>query len=116
MGAGNVFLSSNAMPEELHTENDYGHTVINVPQQKLIRGSIDSPIPMFIFKLNDKQQLALPIVDELSFLYSGRFLSHRQDYKYGMNHNDEPFINISSYTNEKLFNHLRTSFTHLLND
>ena len=83
--------------EELHTDNYCGCTVITVPQQNLIRGSIDSSIPIFIFKLNDKQQLGLPMVDELSFLYSSKFLSHRQDYKCDMNNNAQPIINVSSY-------------------
>ena len=115
MGAGIYFFGITAIPMDLHTENDCDYTVITVPRQKLIRGEIDFQNPIFIFKLNDKQQLALPMVDELSFLCSGRFLSHRKNYRCDGNNNVEPFFNIS-YTHEKLVNRLRTTFTRLLND
>ena len=55
----NIFLSANGMTEELQTENDCGYTVITVPQQKLIRVSIDSPNPMFIFKFEQISEIGI---------------------------------------------------------
>ena len=113
-GCWNVILSINAMTEQLHTENDCGYTVIKVPTQKLYCKLENIPEPVFIFHLNNKEQIALPLRTNTSFIYTGKFLTHRQHYRCNTDRSCEPFINWSSYSNEKLFNHLRKTFERLI--
>ena len=51
----------------------------------------------------------LPLDDNISFVYNTTYLTHHQYYVTGVNHDNDKFINVSSYGNEKLFNHLRKS-------
>ena len=114
-GCWNVFLSINAMTEHLHTENDRGYTTIKVPKQEFKWTSNQMHMPIFIFKINEKQQLALPLLTHTAFMYSGKFVTHRQEYRCNSKSDSEPFINLASYSNEKLFNHLRKTFDRLTN-
>ena len=49
----------------------------------------------------------------VSFIFSGKFLTHRQV----MNENqvsNETFINFASYGNEKLYNHVKATINRVL--
>ena len=65
---------------------------------------------MFSFKVNSKQKNTLPLMNDLSFLYNGNFVTHRQAYEPVNNDDTHKFFNISSYGNGKLFNYLRKTF------
>ena len=54
--------------------------------------------------------------DDLSFLFSGKFLSHKQTSGIGPGTKDDVFINISSYGNGNLSTHMYTSFERNTND
>ena len=49
----------------------------------------------------------LPLSNDLSFLYNGKFVTHRQVYYLDEHDLEKLFFNLSSYGNEKIFNHLR---------
>ena len=102
------------MTEHLHTENDCGYTVIKVPKQEFQWKPNLIQMQVFIFKMNEKQQLALPLLTDTSFMYSGKCVTHRQHYRCNTDCSSEPFINLASYSNEKLFNHLRKTFERLV--
>ena len=101
------------MTEHMHTENNCGYTVIKVPKQKFDWKNKDIQMPVFIFKLNNKEQIALLLRTKTSFIYSGKFVTHRQHYRCNTDRSCEPFINLASYSNENLFNHLRKTFERL---
>ena len=65
---------------------------------------------MFIFKLTEKQQILLPLINNLSFVYNGNFVTHRQAYKPVESDATVQFFNLSSYGNQNFFNHLRKTF------
>ena len=69
--------------------------------------------PMFLFKIGKKEQIMLPLVNNMSFVYNGKFIMHRQAYTPSNNSYSRKFFNLSSYGNEKLFNHLRRTFDRL---
>ena len=113
-GCWNMFLSINAMTEHLHTENDCGYNVIKVPTQEFEWKRKDIQMPVFIFNMNKKQQIALPLQTKTSFMYYGKFVTNRQHYRCNTDRSCETFINLASYSNEKLFNHLRKTFERLI--
>jgi len=111
-GFWNTMLYVNGCTDGLHTEKDCTYTLITVPQQSFtISSKALREQPMFIFKLKDKQQLILPLVRGMTFVYNGRFMTHCQEYSRQVEDKGPPFFNISSYGNEKIFNHLRKTFS-----
>ena len=110
-GFWNTMLYVNGCTSGLHTERDCTYTLITVPKQSFNIGKKQlEHKPMFIFKLKDNQQLIFPLVCGLTFVYNGCFMTHRQEYNRELNDNGPNFVNISSYGNEKIFNHLRKTF------
>ena len=69
-GCWNVFLSVNAMTEHLHTENDCGYTVIKIPLQDCNWKSRENDNPIFLFNINEKTNIVLPLKNVTSFMYS----------------------------------------------
>ena len=107
----NMYICCNAQTKEFHSENDVGYTLISVPNQNI---PSFKKTPTFLFKLNERKDIGLELTNEISFLYSGLFLEHRQ----AMTSDQDkkiPFYNVSSYSNRKLFNHLKKSL-HRYND
>ena len=112
-GCWNAFLYVDGRTEQLHTERDCAYTLITVPLQVV---KADIPLchkPLFLFKLGDSDQLVLPLLTNTSFLYNGNFVTHRQAYDPKGNPGDRSFYNISSYGNQKIFNHLRCTFARI---
>ena len=96
----------NAKTSVLHTERDCTYTLITVPKQE-----ISSAIkPCFLLYLNNNKTFKLSLQEDIVFMFSGAFLTHRQDY----NDNDKTdrclFFNMASYGNKRLFSHIRKSF------
>ena len=106
-GCWNVFLYVNGRTNLLHTEKDCAYTFITVPNQSREKNTQLKNKLMFIFKISEEQQLMLPLCNDLSFVYNGKFATHCQACYPDTNDVDKAFFNILSYGNEKLFNHLR---------
>ena len=112
-GCWNAFLYVDGRTEQLHTERDCAYTLITVPIQVV---DSDLPLyqkPLFLFQLAENNQLILPLLSNTSFVYNGNFVTHRQAYNPKCNTGSRRFYNISSYGNQKIFNHLRRTFSRL---
>ena len=112
-GFWNAFLFVDGRTENFHTEHDCAYTLITVPKQYMKTDLNLSDRPHFIFKIDEDRDLYLPLTPHLSFIYNATFLTHRQSYTPLLDDDQPRFYNISSYSNEKLFNHLRVSFNRL---
>lgn len=64
----------------------------------------------FLFHLNTENICELSLNEDISLLFSGQCLSHKQIYDVLPVKDDDLFINLSSYGNHKLFTHIRKSF------
>ena len=51
--------------------------------------------PDFIFMLGTKQQIMLPLSDNISFAYNGKCIAHCQGYNKSKQDNNDSFFNIS---------------------
>ena len=116
VGCWNAFLFVDTRTDNFHCENDCAYTFITVPQQERRIYAHKQDGPCFLFKINETQTITLPLHNDSSFIYNASFLTHRQRYEPVANEGDNMFFNISSYANEKLFNHLRKSFDRFNND
>ena len=105
----------NAVTKLFHIERDVTYTLITVPKQKTVKsGCKKTRETFFQFKLNNDNCIAIPMINQTSFIFSGTMLTHRQFSMDGyMNKKKReslnPYFNIASYGNEKLFRHIRTS-------
>ena len=110
-------ININAVTGIFHTERDITYTLISVPEhcsdtkRKSKNTRSDT---YFLFKINDDKYISFKMVDNLSFLFSGCMLTHKQfcvdQYKtLDLNNILEPFYNISSYGNERLYRHMKES-------
>ena len=95
-----------------HTENDCTYTVISVPNQHISLSRKMRKSLYFVFCISQSESLRLPLAPHLSFFYSGLFLVHRQNHP-NTTQTVECFVNVASYGNERLFNHIRSSFGRL---
>ena len=72
---------------------------------------------MFVFNLNTDITLSIPLQIGMSFAFSGQFLTHRQHGPVQSDDLDKnPFFNVASHGNQKLFSHLRCSFKRNINE
>ena len=107
----NTNICVNASTGEFHTENDTSYTLITVPQQDFKSQKNCGNTYNFLFKLNEGNQISLPLIPNVSCLFSGLFLYHRQKGNDSKEQLHKPFVNLSSYGNQRLFTHIRKSFT-----
>lgn len=110
-GFWNTMLYVDGRTEELHTEKDSTYTLITVPRQKFTMKRNIEHRPMFIFNFGPQNQVIFPLNQKICLIYNGRFVTHRQAYTQECEDSEDRFINISSYGNEKLFNHLRKTYS-----
>ena len=89
--------------EKLHTEDDLTYTVISVPEQELTEHE-----PFFMFELMNKFTLGIKMEAGLSFLSSGKYLTHRQVIP-DSSSKDGNFINVASYGNRRLYIHIKST-------
>ena len=94
--------------EILHTEDDFTYTVISVPEQEQAEDE-----PVFIFELMDKYTLGVQMETGLSFIFSGKYLTHRQVIP-DCNSKDGNFINIASYGSKRLYNHIKSTVSRVI--
>ena len=111
----NINVCINASTEDFHTENDTSYTLITVPSQNSKDQHNCGSIYNFLFKLNEDLIISLPLTPDLSFLFSGTYLSHRHQGNKSTEKTTNPFVHISSYGNKRLFTHIRKSFFRDLN-
>ena len=90
-----------------HVERDCTYTLISIPKQDIYLGEKASKHMYFQFSLNKSNIMIIPYHSNFSFLFSGLCVVHRQ------NHPTTNFVNIASYGNARLFNHIRASFDRL---
>lgn len=99
-----------------HTERDCTYTVITVPMQHAQKKIKSKKLPKFCFNLNENKNVRILYEYQLSFVFSGYYITHHQIPPVNSFHQDYPFINMSSYGNQKLFNHMRASIIRKLNN
>ena len=99
----------NATTILLQTEHDYSYTLITVPMEDTIKICTENPKYVFIFKLNSKMNIGLSMSSNMSFISSGKLLTHRQ-HCIKHDNKDIPFYNMDSYGNKILFTHIMKSF------
>ena len=92
-----------------HTEKDCTYTLISVPNQQNTFSRKVKRKSYFLFVLNDHEKICIPLTPQVTFFFSGMCLVHRQNHPSSDDHAIN-FLNIASYGNERLFNHIRSSF------
>ena len=100
----------NAQTSELHTETDCTYTIIGVPNQNTKALPKRRKDNLFLLHLNDNNVFAIPMLPSTYFMFSGLYITHRQNSGGFSIANRELFFNVSSYGNQHLFNHLRCTF------
>ena len=103
-------VTVNAETAEFHTENDCTYTLITVPKQEYKLSIKNKRQYSFVYKLKIKENVSIRLTPGLTFLFSGKMLTHRQTCNMLCLPKVEPFINFASYGSQKLFNHIRCSF------
>ena len=93
----------NCQTSILHTENDCTYTVITTPSQHT------NVVPISLFEIQKGFTIGLQMDPGLTFMFSGKYLFHRQMVLDQKDTNDSTFINLASYGNDKLFNHFKTT-------
>lgn len=116
-GLWQTSININATTGLFHTEKDVTYTLISVPESNSNVKSNklkERAKTYFLFKVNNNLTLSLALSSNLSFIFSGSALTHRQ-FCVDIHKDDKdsskvkPFYNISSYGNERIYRHLRES-------
>ena len=95
-------LSVNPTTGIFYTEPDCTYTVISVPTQAMCTNRYK-----FLFKLSQTEMIGICMVPNLSFIFSGLCLVHRQVFDNELESNDDAFLNVSSYGKHKICTYLR---------
>ena len=103
----------NAETTQLHTENDCTYTVITVPKQDIIKESTDEYT--FLFDLKKGETVGVKMVYGISFMFSGKYLTHRQAHNESTANKNSVFVNLASYGNSKLYNHIKKTIERKVN-
>ena len=98
----------NDVTAKFHVENDCTNTVIVVPKQPIIENN--NTEYKFVFQIQQYMNLSFKLKYGLSFMFIGKYLTHRQQCSKPSVANKDLFFNIASYRNKHLFNHLKQSF------
>ena len=103
----------NAQTTEMHSEDDCSYTVITVPKQILFDKKTKYE---FHFQFNAEESIYLDMNNPISFMFSGKCLLHQQMCNNTHENAHSSFINFATYTNKKLFNHVKKSFGRVKNN
>ena len=107
-------LCVNAITKQFHTEKDCTYTLISIPSQESNCEDKNANRYDFIFKINDRKHLSIKLTPGTSFIFSGLYLTHRQNMSIGKLIDPEcNFFNIASYGNKRLFTHIRKTINKL---
>ena len=98
-------ICHNAATLDFHIEQDCTYTTIVVPKQSQCPGKQFQ----FLFKTKTNVSFGLPMNFGLCFVFSGYLLTHRQHCHIHSTDDNSTFINIASYGNKRLFNHMKQS-------
>ena len=104
-GIWQTLICVNAETTELHCENDCTFTLIVVPEQD--NDKEQSAEYNFIFDLMKGFTVGIKMDPSVCILFSGKYLLHRQSCNTNTTLKDNMFINLASYGNERLYNHLK---------
>ena len=115
MGFWHSEICINAVTKIFHMEKDPSYTLIGVPnQENILSNHQKRSDTLFLFKINHSKTIGIRMVDTVSFLFHGAFLTHRQ-------YSDDAYcdieerkskvrmFNIACYGNERLFQHMKKS-------
>ena len=99
----------NASTGDLYTEKGTSYTLIMVPLQDYM---LQKNVEMYtnLSKLNHNECISLPLNLNFSFMISCTFISHHQAGNTSKDKENNQFVNLSSYGNQNLFNHILKSF------
>ena len=100
----------NAETKQMHTEHDCTYTLISIPKQVIPKDTKCFPKYDFLFKLTNNQSINISLKPGISFMFSGLFLTHRQNKSKVTQHDKMPFFNMASYGNKRLFHHIRKTY------
>ena len=95
-----VSICVSCQTSNLHTENDCTYTVITTPRQET--WGRKRPEYNFIFELKKGETIGLELETGISLIYSGKYFNENSGNA------SEVFINLASYGNERLYNHLKS--------
>ena len=109
-GLWQTSISVNAQTKVMHTENDATYTVINVPKQDESMKKNKARQYTFLFKLRNNKNVCFKLRSGITFVYSGKLLTHHQTCNLPCLPKEEIFFNFGSYGTERLYRHIRTSF------
>ena len=98
----------NAYTRKFHTESDCTSTVIVVPKQPKMKH--DKKVYRFIFQLQKHLNISYKLKYGVSFMFSGKFLTHSQQCTHPIHEKDDLFFNLAAYGNKRLYNHINKSF------
>ena len=91
----------NAMTEKFHIEYDCTNTVIVVPKQPIV--SKKDKEYRFVFQIQEYMNVSFKSKYGISFMFTGKYLTHRQQCSIDSDDKTDLFFNISSYGNKRLF-------------
>ena len=108
-----IWMSSiclNARTSLFHSEDDCTYTLAKIPQQSKDMNKGSTHLRLFMVSVNSNTTLCIPLSNNLSFLFSGNFITHRQHQDMTCYNDKSLFYNIISYGNKRLYSHLKKSF------
>ena len=76
-GCWNSFLYVDGRTGQLHTERDCTYILITVPKHTIIKNIPLCNNSVFLFKFGESEQIMLPLLSNTSFIYNGKFVTHR---------------------------------------
>ena len=87
-----ISISVNTETKQLHPKNDATYTIINVPKQAIVAESQMDREYTFLFKFQNKKNIAIKMRSGIKFVLSGKFLTHRQTCNYSYTTNEDIFF------------------------
>ena len=69
----------------------------------------ENPVTDYIFLIEIKkgETIGIKMCHGINFIFSGKYLSHRQAHNESTSVKNSLFVNIASYGNEMLYNHIK---------
>ena len=106
----------NAKTSIYHVEDDCTYTLLKVTTQpKNNKSNIDYE-RMFLIQLSDTETISIPLFLNLTFIFPGTLLTHRQHCNASCYSDGSVFFNLIAYGNKRLFNHIKKSFERNIDD
>ena len=103
-------IAINGQTSKYYSENDVTYTVVKVPTQSKEMNNGIKYRRLFLLRINSEKTIAVPLHHNLSFLFSGNCITHRQHCDKECGLDGSIFYNMVSYGNKRLYSHNRQSF------